>query len=200
MTVGFSLLVSAVPSELADLYSCPPPGWHTRCTGVGAIMASVVTARLLMMLKPSKVLFIGTCGSYNLHYPLVGSFLRASCAVSASLDVLEDRAYRLDSEPFKWSATLSLPVSFPALSVAVPPGITRTCFGAKLLSSIAEVEHLELTGVFAACHEANIPCGAILAVANQVGPEAHAQWLANHMLVSSNLVDTLKSNNIFNIL
>jgi purine-nucleoside phosphorylase len=69
-----------------------------------------------------------------------------------------------------------------------------------LLSSIAAVEHLELTGIFAACNEANIPCGAILVVANYVGPEAHVQWQENHTLVSRSLIDTLKNNGIFNTL
>lgn len=95
---------------------------------------------------------------------------------------------------------MPIPVPFPALSVAATPGVTRTYDGAGLLSSVAAVEHLELTGVFAACHEAKIPCGAVLVVAHDVGPDAHLQWQANHALVSRNLISTLKNNGIFDVL
>jgi purine-nucleoside phosphorylase len=81
--------------------------------------------------------------------------------------------------------------------VAVTPGITRTLEGARRLAGFAAVEHLELTGVFAACHDAGIPCGAALAVANQVGPEAHGQWLANHERVSRELMEALKAAGVF---
>jgi purine-nucleoside phosphorylase len=194
-------MLAAVSSELAGTYTCPPDGWHVRCTGVGAIAASIATTRLLITLKPSKVLFVGTCGFYDKSFLSLGDFLKVSSVVSVSLDFLEGRSYRPVIELNSWLATLSLPtVHFPTVSVAVTPGVTATYYGAKLLSSVASVENLELTGIFAACHEANVPCGAILAVANQVGPEAHAQWQANHKLVSSRLMDTLKNNGIFDIL
>ena len=201
-TACSSLLLASVPSELADISGCLPPvaGWQARCFGVGVIAASVATTRLLMELKPSKVLVVGTCGSYDKKLLSVGDFLRVSHAISTSLDVLEGRAYRPRSEQHSWPATLHLPVTFPALSVAVTPGVTKTYYGARLLSSIAAVEHLELTGIFAACHDASVPCGAILAVANHVGPEAHAQWLVNHTSVSRNLVGALKTNGIFGAL
>ena len=69
--------------------------------------------------------------------------------------------------------------------------------GAQRLSAWAAAEHLEVTGVFAACHGAGIPCGAVLAVADQVGPDAHSEWLANHQRVSTALVEMLKAMNVF---
>ena len=196
------LLLAAVSSELAGLDSFPPTGWQVRCTGVGVVMASIVTSKLLMTLKPSRVLVVGTCGSYDKNHLLVGDFLIVSEAISTSLDLFKGRAYRPVIEQYRWLATLNVPVDldFPILPVAVTPGVTMTIGGAKLLSSIAVAEHLELTGIFAACHEADIPCGAILAVANQVGPKAHAQWLANHEIVSHMLIDTLRDSGIFDLL
>jgi len=51
--------------------------------------------------------------------------------------------------------------------------------------------------VFAACHEAGIPCGAALAVANRVGPEAHREWRENHERVSRALMEALKGHGLF---
>jgi purine-nucleoside phosphorylase len=69
--------------------------------------------------------------------------------------------------------------------------ITKTKDGVNLLAERAAVEHLELTGVFAACHAAGVPCGALLVLSNRVGPEAHQEWKANNVRVSQELVKTL---------
>jgi len=200
MSVRPSLLLAAFPPELAGMDAEPPAGWRVGCTGVGAVSAAVATARLLTALRPSRVLFVGTCGAYDQRLP-VGSLLRASDALAISLDVLDGRAYRPEIEVHRWPATLAgaLALPFQALSVAVPPGITRTLEGARRLAVFAAAEHLELTGVFAACHEVGIPCGAALAVANQVGPEAHDQWRANHEQASRTLMDALRSAGVFDL-
>ena len=105
------------------------------------------------------------------------------------------RAYRPDLEVTRWPATDTMP--FPAHTVAVTPGITRTVGGAALLARHAAAEHLELTGIFAACQAAGIPCAAALAVANRVGPEAHEEWRANHARLSLALMEALESGGLF---
>jgi purine-nucleoside phosphorylase len=67
-----------------------------------------------------------------------------------------------------------------------------TADGARRLASVAAVEHLELTGVFAACHAAGIPVAAALGVANRVGPDANAEWRANHARVSRAVVEAIR--------
>ena len=198
MSARPSLLLAAFPPELAGMDQEPPTGWRVGCTGVGAVTAAVTTARLLTVLTPSRVLFVGTCGAYDQRLA-VGDLIMASSALAASLDVLEHRAYRPGPETHRWPATLAaqLPLPFPAHTIAVPPGITRTLRAARRLSALAPAEHLELTGVFAACHEAGIPCGAALAVANRVGPEAHGEWLANHERVSLALMEALVAAGVF---
>jgi purine-nucleoside phosphorylase len=183
-----SLLLAAFPPELAGLDAAPPPGWRVAFTGVGAVAAAAATARLLAERPASKVLFAGTCGAYDQRLS-VGDLISASAAIAVSLDVLEGRAYRPDVEVTRWSPGWPLP--FPAHAVAVPPGVTCTADGARLLAAVAAAEHLELTGVFAAAHAAGVPVAGALAVANMVGPDAHAEWLANHARVSRALVEAL---------
>lgn len=196
MTPRPSLLLAAFPPELAGMDANPPPGWRVGCTGVGALTAAVMTARLLSALDPCRVLFVGTCGSYDARLR-PGDGIWASDALAISLDVLEGRSYRPEIECIRWPATLAPALPFPAHSVAVPPGITRSAEGARRLGSLAAVEHLELTGVYAACHEAGVPCGAVLAVANRVGPEAHREWRDNHERVSREFMALLVRKGVF---
>src|ERR1035438_6042292 len=69
--------------------------------------------------------------------------------------------------------------------------------GAAQFAALAPVEHLELTGVFEACRLAGVPCGAALVVVNDVGPDAQAQWTANHAEGSRRLVEKLKASGFF---
>ncbi|MGC3996980.1 MAG: phosphorylase [Anaeromyxobacter sp.] len=184
-----ALLLAAFPPELAGLDATPPPGWEVACTGVGALAAGLETARLLATVRPARVLFVGTCGAYA--GPLaVGELLAASEAIATSVEEVTGGAYRPRIERTRWAATWPLPL--PAHPVAVPPAITRTEAGARALAAVAAAEHLELTGVFAACHAAGVPVAGALAVANRVGPEAHAEWKANHARVSAALVGALR--------
>jgi purine-nucleoside phosphorylase len=183
-----ALLLAAFPPELAGLDAAPPPGWRVAVTGVGALAAAATTARLLAERPASKVLFAGTCGAYDARLA-VGDLLAASVAIAVSIDVLEGRAYRPGPEVTRWTPGWTLP--FPAHPVAVPPAVTCTAAGARLLASVAAAEHLELTGVFAAAQAAGVPVAGALAVANRVGPDAHAEWMANHARVSQRLIEAL---------
>ncbi|MBK9518510.1 MAG: phosphorylase [Anaeromyxobacter sp.] len=182
------LLLAAFPPELAGLDAAPPPGWRVALTGVGALAAAAATARLLAEARPDRVLFVGTCGAYDARLS-VGDLVAASVVVAASLDVLEGRAYRPEVEATRWPSTLPLP--FAPHAVVVPPGITVAPGGAALLGTLGAAEHLELSGVFQAAHAAGVPVGAVLAVANRVGPGAHQEWKANHARVSRALVAAL---------
>lgn len=183
-----ALLLAAFPPELAGLDTAPPPGWRVATTGVGAIAAAVTTASQIAALRPSRVLFVGTCGAYDARLA-IGDLISVGEALAVSLDVLSGRAYRPEVEQTRWEAGWALP--FPAVTAAVPPAITVDLEGAALLATRAAVEHLEVTGVFAACAAAGVPVAAALAVANRVGPGAHAEWKASHARVSRALVAAL---------
>jgi hypothetical protein len=185
------LLLSAFPPELADLADQPPPGWRLACTGVGALAAAITTARLLAEERPLRVLFLGTCGAYD-HRLAQGEFISASRVLALSLDELEGRAFRPSLETTQWEAGWSLP--FPGHVVAIPPAITGTEAGARRLACLATAEHLELSGVFAACLAAAVPVAAALVVVNFVGPAAHSEWLAHHEEGSRRLVAALRQS------
>ena len=185
-----ALLIAAFPPELAGLDAAPPPGWRVAATGVGAVVAAAATARLLAEARPSRVLFVGTCGAYDARLSVLDLFA-VRAAIATSLDELEGRAYRPALEVVRFEATWTVP-GLTARDVAVPPAITRTEEGAVRLAAIAPAEHLELTGVFAACRDAGVPVAAALAVANRVGPAAHEEWRANHARASRTLVDALR--------
>lgn len=188
------LLIAAFPPELGSLLRTPPAGWEVASVGVGAITAAATTARLIAEHRPGSVLFLGTCGRYDARLSLMDT-LWASEAIATSLEERAGHAFRPSIEPTRWAATLKGP--WPGQPVAVPPAITGTREGAALLATVAPVEHLELTGVFAACQGAGVPCGAALVVVNDVGPEAHAQWLTNHAEGSRLLVARLLASGFF---
>ncbi|WP_306589831.1 phosphorylase [Geothrix sp. 21YS21S-4] len=188
------LLLSAFAPELGPLAGNPPPGWETATVGVGAVTAAAATARLLVERRPEAVLFLGTCGRYDARLALFDC-LWASEAVATSLEEVQGGAYRPGLERVRWESTLPGPLA--AHSVAVPPAITKTAEGAARLASVAPAEHLELTGVFAACHGAGVPCGGALVVVNDVGPDAQAQWKANHAEGSRRLVEALRESGFF---
>lgn len=188
------LLLSAFAPELGSFASDPPAGWEVAMVGVGAVAAATETARLLAKRRPKAVLFLGTCGRYDDRLNLFDA-LWASEAIATSLEELRGGAYRPRIERVRWVSTLAGPL--PLHAVAVPPAITSTQEGAAFLSKVAPVEHLELTGVFAACHAVNVPCGGALVVVNDVGPEAQAQWQANHLEGSRRLVARLRESGYF---
>ena len=187
------LLLAAFPPELAGLDAAPPPGWAVACTGVGAVAGAVETARQLAAAAPERVLFVGTCGAYDGRLS-VGDLLSVRAAIATSLDELEGRAYRPGAEVARWEAGWALP--FPAHDVAVPPAITRTEAGARALAAVAAAEHLELSGVFAACARAGVPAAAALAVANRAGPGAHEEWRRHHAAASRALVAALRERGV----
>jgi len=188
------LLLSAIAPELGSFAGHPPKGWEVAAVGVGAVTAAAATARLLLERRPEAVLFLGTCGRYDGRLALFEA-LWASEAIATSLEELRGDAYRPRIEQVRWASTLAGPL--PSHSVAVPPAITKTLAGAALLGSVAPAEHLELTGVFAACHRAGVPCGAALVVVNDVAPQAQAQWMANHAEGSRRLVEGLRGLGFF---
>lgn len=178
------LLLAAFPPELGPWLGEPPSGWISACTGVGPLAAAAETARLIHMHRPGRVLFVGTCGAYD-EVPGIGSLVSAAEVVDVTLAEVRGEAYRPGIQVSRWEAEVRPP--FPPATVVTTPAITSSEQGARDLLACGTVEHLELGGVAAACALAGIPFGAVLGVANRVGPQAQAQWQAHHRQVSEAL-------------
>lgn len=189
------LLLGASPPELGPFVEAPPKGWTVACTGVGQLLAAGSTARLIQEIHPNGVLFVGTCGHFDDRLK-IGEVIWVAEAISSSLGECQGESYRPVIERTQWPATLPQP-ALPAHRIVVPPAITRTREGAALLGSLGEAENLELTGVFSACHSADVPVGAVLVVVNEVGPNGQAQWLANHAAFSKRPMEVLRSLGVF---
>ncbi|MEI7703764.1 MAG: phosphorylase [Deltaproteobacteria bacterium] len=187
---GPSLLLSAFAPELSGLDRDPPAGWEVAVAGIGALAAALGTARLLREHRPRRVLFVGTCGAYDARLA-VGDVVAAATAIATSVEEAEGRAYRPAAETTRWPATWKL--ELPAHDVAVTPAITLSEAGAAALARVAAVEHLELSGVFAACAAVAVPVAAVLGVANRVGPGAHTEWRRENARVSARVIEAIRS-------
>ena len=193
-TLNKGLILAAVEPELAGLGGMPPLGWGVAVVGIGGLVAAASTARLLADVRPPKVLFVGTCGAYGQRLR-IGDCIAVSEAIAISIPEIQHRARRPKSEIAKWPFTW--PLSLPEALAAATPAITTDFDDAILLAQVAEVENLEVAGIFAACHQAGVPVAAALAVSNQVGPSGSTEWRENHQVVCKKLVETLERLGVF---
>jgi purine-nucleoside phosphorylase len=189
-----SLLLAAFAPELVG-WADAPSGWGVELIGIGGIVAAATTARILAEANPQRVLLIGTCGAYPAGNLKIGDCIAASEVIAITAAEIAQRAYRPMQEIVRWTSGWDLPL--PKFRIASPPTITTNTEDAALLGQEACGEHLELAGVFAACHQASVPAAAALVVANMVGPEAKSQWSANHERVSKKLMEVVKETKCF---
>ena len=85
------------------------------------------------------------------------------------------------ARPTELRSRLAAPRRCPAADVACPPAITRSAAAPPPLAGAtgAALENLEAFAVARAAAEARVPFAAVLGIANQVGPRAHAEWTAH---------------------
>jgi len=159
--------------------------------------AAVAAGRLLAALAPRRVLFVGTCGTYDSARIPLDELVAVSEVIATSLEEVRGGADRPGVERVHWTTQFRPP--FPPHPVATTPAVTVTEAGARALAAVAPLEHLELSGVLEACRQAGVPCGAALAVVNEVGPEAHGQWKARHAQGSARLIKALFSAGVFSL-
>lgn len=165
------LVLAAAREELGDL-----PG---EVVGVGPIVAAVRATMLLEQRKPSRVVLIGTAGAYA-GGPPIGQAIAASRVgwsygvAAMGLGYVPRPPAPLEGDP-EMLEELGLP-RFPVLTVGA---VTTDLTLAQRLSDGWSVEHLEAFGVALACREAQVPFVAVLGISNEVGKDAHVQWLTH---------------------
>ena len=195
------LIVSAFAPELAwlrrQLRGARARGELARgrvsceAVGVGLVESAHGAARAISRHAPDLVVFLGTAGAYG-RAPAMGDVAIARDLVLASTAAARGDGYLPGLLPVTAGADASarraLLRAARATGVAAGPArvattmaITRgRALAARLQrASGAAVENLEAFAVARAAAAARIPFAAVLGIANRVGPNAHAEWLAN---------------------
>jgi nucleoside phosphorylase len=205
--VSRTLVVSAFEPEIAPLRRrlAGRRDVQTATVGIGAIEAAIGTTRAIAAHRPGRLIFVGTAGVYargRAAIPIGG------VAVAGELQGVSTAALRregyLPAGPVALRAETSTSLAAvltaalgeagrAPLSVACPLAITRTAALGRLIADAtgAELENLEVYAVARAALAAGVEFGAVLGVANRVGPGGHREWLKHHRAVSRAACDLL---------
>ena len=202
-----TLVVSAFEPEIAPLRRrlAGRRDVQTATVGIGAIEAAIGATRAIAAHRPGRLIFVGTAGVYargRAAIPIGG------VAVAGELQGVSTAALRregyLPAGPVALRAETSTSLAAvltaalgeagrAPLSVACPLAITRTAALGRLIADAtgAELENLEVYAVARAALAAGVEFGAVLGVANRVGPGGHREWLKHHRAVSRAACDLL---------
>lgn len=166
-----TLVVAAAREELGDL-----PG---EVVGVGPIVAGVRAAVLLERRRPDRVVMVGTGGAYPngpaIGVAVAGSRVGWSYGVAAlGLGYVPRPPAPVECDP----GLLDL-LTVARLPILTVGAVTTDLALASRLSDGWAVEHLEAFGVALACREAGVPFVCVLGISNEVGRDAHVQWLTH---------------------
>lgn len=165
------LVLAAAREELGPLAG--------EVVGVGPVVAAATAARILAERRPAAVAMVGTAGAYPGGPPIgqaiASSRLGLSWGVAAmGLGYVPRAPAPIDGDP-----ALLERLEVPRHSVLTVGAVTTDGTLATRLSDGWTVEHLEAYAVAHACQAAGIPFVACLGIANDVGPDAHVQWLTH---------------------
>ena len=201
-----TLVVSAFEPEIAPLRRrlAGRRDVQTATVGIGAVEAAIGTTRALAAHRPDRLIFVGTAGVYTRRRAAIAV---GGVAVAGELQGVSTAALRGDgylpgavalraqtSTPLAAALTAALGEAGRApLSVACPLAITRTASLGRLIAQAtgADLENLEVFAVARAALAAGVEFGAVLGVANRVGPGGHREWLKHHRAVSRAACDLL---------
>jgi futalosine hydrolase len=166
-----TLLVAAAREELGDL-----PG---EVVGVGPIVAGVRAATLLERKRPSRVVMVGTGGAYP-NGPAIGLAVAGSrVGWSYGVATLGLGYVPRPPSPVECDPEMLERLTVPKLPILTVGAVTTDLALATRLADGWAVEHLEAYGVALACREAGVPFVCVLGISNDVGRDAHVQWLTH---------------------
>ena len=165
------LYVAAVSEELGDL-----PG---ESLGVGALVAGVQMARLLSELRPRGVIMVGTGGAYEGSVPIGSACVARRVGYTSSAARMGLGYTPRPPDPVLCEQSLVEESGLPVVDVLTVSAITTDRLLGQRLADGWQVEHLEAFGAAWACAQAQVPFALVLGISNEVGPEAHVQWLTH---------------------
>lgn len=169
--------VAAVSEELGDLRGAP--------VGIGPVRAALGAARLLAGERPSALVLVGTAGAYP-GGPAVGSVVVARhIGLSEGIAELGLGYVPLAPGPITTDDSLRRRTALPEVDVLTVDAITTDRALTAARGARWQVEHMESWSVAAAAAAVGVPFVALLGISNEVGPDAHAQWLAHRRTVEA---------------
>jgi nucleoside phosphorylase len=193
-----TLVVSAFEPEVEPLRRLVrgARGVELGPVGIGAIDAAVGAAQAIAAARPERVIFVGTAGIYGQGRPAraaIRTAVVASELFCASSAVLRGDGYLPGPMVLRVETSRRLRPLLAAcasdgnghgrepLPVASPLAITRSAaLGRRIAAATgAAVENLETFAVARAAEAAGVEFGAVLGIANRVGPTGHEEWLRN---------------------
>lgn len=165
------LVMAAAPEELGPIEGA--------VVGVGPVVAAANAARILEQRRPDRVVLIGTAGSYAGGPPIGVAVAASRVAMSWGVAAMGLGYVPRAPEPVECDPALLAALDAPRHAVLTVGAITTDRTLARRIADGYTVEHLEAFGVALACKHARIPFVAVLGITNDVGPDAHVQWLTH---------------------
>lgn len=151
--------------------------------GVGPVDAGIQTAKLISVLKPTQVWFIGTAGAYPDRYLSPGDVVIGSQFLFGEAGLAGGTSYVpeiqiMKSEPVTLCLESIFPFKVKNGKILTVPSITKSEKSAIELRDHfgADAEHLEVFSVWRACSLFHIPFSAVLGISNRVGSDSHEEW------------------------
>ena len=165
------LLLAADREELGDL-----PG---EVVGVGPVIAAANSARLLAEHQPRRVVLIGTAGSYSGGPDIGDAVVSRTLGLSWGVATLGLGYVPRAPGPSSGDPAMIERSGLTPHDVLTVGAVTTDPDLGERLGEGWTVEHLEAYAVAWACARASIPFVAVFGITNEVGPDAHLQWLTH---------------------
>lgn len=165
------LFMAAVREELGDL--------DGEIVGIGPIVAAARAAEIIARRHPAAVILLGTGGSYAGGPPIGEAVCGSRVGMSYGVAAMGLGYVPRPPGPVSCDEGLIERIGLAAHPVLTVGAVTTDTQLAERLSDGWTVEHMEAFGVALACQQAGVPFACVLGVTNDVGPEAHTQWLAH---------------------
>lgn len=149
--------------------------------GIGLIESAINLTQIILLEKPSFLLFVGTAGSYG-NFKLF-DIVRTHKASNIELGFLNNLCFtpianRIETEEIHVSRgtnTKKFPVVNSSNYIT-----TDKISSQKMLDLEIELENMEFFSILSVAKKFNIPCSGLFVVTNYCNANAHEDFIKNH--------------------